>query len=70
MLVLLDENLEKVFGFQHKKFDELNDELNDLQQQTERTDTFNLESFLKNWTKFGRSTEFGTFPKIELYWFY
>ena len=47
----LDENLEKVFGFQHKKFDELNDELNDLQQQTERTDTFNLESFLKKLDK-------------------
>ncbi|KAI5951087.1 VTC2 [Candida jiufengensis] len=43
----LDENLEKVFGFQHNKFDELNDELNKLQQQIEVADIFNVESFSK-----------------------
>ncbi|RLV95535.1 Vacuolar transporter chaperone 2 [Spathaspora sp. JA1] len=42
----LDENLEQVFGFQHEKFDELNDELNHLQSLTESTkDDFNVPSF-------------------------
>ncbi|KAI5963624.1 VTC2 [Candida pseudojiufengensis] len=43
----LDENLEKVFGFQHNKFDELNEELNKLQQQTEIANTFDVDSFSK-----------------------
>ncbi|ABN68507.2 Phosphate metabolism transcription protein [Scheffersomyces stipitis CBS 6054] len=42
----LDENLEKVYTFQHQKFDELNDQLNDLQLQTETSGAdFNVESF-------------------------
>lgn len=43
----LDENLEKVFTFQHNKFDELNDELDILQQQTEVADTFDVDAFSK-----------------------
>ncbi|CAK9436248.1 uncharacterized protein LODBEIA_P08060 [Lodderomyces beijingensis] len=43
----LDENLEKVFGFQHEKFDELSEELNKLQTQTEVADSFNVEAFSK-----------------------
>ncbi|KAK6458939.1 phosphate metabolism transcription protein [Scheffersomyces xylosifermentans] len=42
----LDENLEKVYTFQHNKFDELNEQLNDLQLQTETSEgDFNVESF-------------------------
>ncbi|KAK6204944.1 phosphate metabolism transcription protein [Scheffersomyces amazonensis] len=42
----LDENLEKVYTFQHNKFDELNDKLNDLQLETENsTSEFNVETF-------------------------
>ncbi|CAI5755595.1 unnamed protein product [Candida verbasci] len=45
----LDENLEKVFSFQHEKFDELNEELNQLQLQTEKSanSNFDVESFSK-----------------------
>ncbi|EGW34307.1 phosphate metabolism transcription protein [Spathaspora passalidarum NRRL Y-27907] len=44
----LDENLESVFGFQHEKFDELNDELNHLQSLTESPkDDFDVDSFSK-----------------------
>lgn len=41
----LDLDLEKVYGFQLKKFDELNYQLNLLQKKTESTDKFDVDQF-------------------------
>jgi len=41
----LDSDLEKVYSFQGKKFDELNHQLNNLQKQTESTDKFDVDKF-------------------------
>lgn len=43
----LDESLEKVYTFQHDKYEELNDKLDTLQSQTEQKASFDVDSFLK-----------------------